>query len=90
MKRKHRYMTAKKKPAACARWSAWVQTTNRTRPIGYMAWKTGKEGSLAVAGVTLLFPDGVIGYIPVYRTKTAARKAHGRKLTLIPLFEEAG
>ena len=45
---------------------------------------------MAVAGVTLLFPDGVIGYIPVYRTKTAARKAHGRKVTLIPLFEEAG
>ena len=72
------------------RWSAWVQTTDRKRPVGYMVHRMLKEGALAAQGRRLLFPAGVAGYIPVYLSKTAARKAHGRKVTLIPLFEEDG
>ena len=60
-----------------------------TRPIGYYALEVVREfASDGDKFAIVLRDDGLVGIIPVFRTKTAARKFYGSKANLLEVWDD--
>ncbi len=53
------------------------------RAWGWLAQHFIREGGMAIDGRTVLLPDGVIGFFPVFKTKKAARLEYGPNVVLL-------
>ena len=51
----------------------------------YLAMELSKSAQTNLGPLKLSWNDGQIGAIPVFATKTAARKAYGRKVKLVEI-----
>ena len=55
--------------------------------IGWVTCQMYREGDFEVDSMPIRFKGGLIGLFPVYKTKTAASKQHGRKIALLEVVE---